>query len=346
MRRTAECGPAGEEGTNSSSTVATDADQEDSAELSRDSTSSFEENAVEHESNEDISSLSVCELRKALQDAKKKNTDLHENLSTSKKKLKTAARKTKRLEKDLSALAKNLDFLKEDQKAALKRKSRKGSAWSAETIKKALQLKFACGSAGYDLLLEQGKPLPSLCRTLCRLLQHLSFNPSVLIDIVNMMKVKVAAMSNIEKDCVIFLDEMEIRKGVELYRSGDGFLGKVTLPETDRAANHVLVFMVGGLNTRCKQVIAYHYTGAFVNGEKLRDFVFHLINLCADISLRVLCVTCDMGSSNRAMWRSLNLSSSRYSVTKCTVPHPCDNSMSLFFMPDPSQQMKLHPCGQ
>lgn len=244
MRRTAECGPAGEEGTKSSSTLATDADQEDSAELSRDSTSSFEENAVEHESNEDISSLSVCELRKALQDAKKKNTDLHENLSTSKKKLKTAARKTKRLEKDLSALTKNLDFLNEDQKAALKRKSRKGSAWSAETIKKALQLKFACGSAGYDLLLEQGNPLPSR-RTLCRRLQHLSFKPGVLIDIVNMMKVKVAAMSNIEKDCVIFLDEMEIRKGVELDRSGDGFLGKVTLPETDRAANHVLVFMVG-----------------------------------------------------------------------------------------------------
>lgn len=64
---------------------------------------------------------------------------------------------------------------------------------------------------------------------------------------------------------------MEIRKGVELDRSGDGFLGKVTLPETDRAANYVHVYRVGGLNSRWKRVIAYHYTGAFVNGEKLRD---------------------------------------------------------------------------
>ncbi|KAH7973694.1 hypothetical protein HPB49_004016 [Dermacentor silvarum] len=155
-----------------------------------------------------------------------------------------------------------------------------------------------------------------------------------------MMKVKVAAVSDIEKDCVLFLDEMEIRKGVELDRSGDGFLGKTTLPETDQAANHVLVFMVGGLNKRWKQVIAYHFMGGFVNGEKSRDFVFHLFRLCADISLRVLCVTCDMGSSNRAMWRSLNLSSSRYSVTTCAVPNPCDNAMSLFFMADPSHVLK------
>lgn len=43
------------------------------------------------------------------------------------------------------------------------------------------------------------------------------------------MKVKAAAMSDIEKDCLVFLDEMEIRKGVELDRSGDGFLGKTTV---------------------------------------------------------------------------------------------------------------------
>ncbi|KAH7949053.1 hypothetical protein HPB49_004537 [Dermacentor silvarum] len=59
-------------------------------------------------------------------------------------------------------------------------------------------------------------------------------------------------MSDIEKDSVLFLDAMEICKGV---RSGDRFLGKTTHPETDEAANHVLVFMIGGLNTRWKQTL-------------------------------------------------------------------------------------------
>lgn len=65
-------------------------------------------------------------------------------------------------------------------------------------------------------------------------------------------------MKDIEKDCVPFLDEMEIRRGVELDRCNDTFLGMTTLPETEQPANHELVFGVGGINSRWKQVIAYH----------------------------------------------------------------------------------------
>lgn len=287
----------------------------------------------------DIVTLHSSELRKTLHDTKRKNCELEESLSASRKKLKRALRKTRQLETKLSTLTRNLTFLNEDQKRALEKLNRKGCAWSADTIRKGLQLKFACGSTGYDLLLEQGNPLPTK-RTLCRRLQHLSFQPGVLTDILRVMETKVAAMSDIEKDCVLFLDEMEIRKGVVLDRGNDTLLGKTTLPKSDHPANHALVFMVGGINSRWKQVIAYHYTGAYVDGYELKKFVFHLIKLCADISLRVLCVTCDMGSSNRAMWRSLNLSSSRSSVTVCNVPHPCDDGKPLFFMPDPAHVLK------
>lgn len=133
------------------------------------------------------------------------------------------------------------------------------------------------------------------------------------------METKVAAMSDIEKDCFVFLDEMKIRKGVVLDRGNDTLLGKTTLPKSDHRANNALVFMVGGINSLWKQVVAYHYTGAYINGDEPKKFVFDLIKLCADISLRVLCVTCDVGSPNRAMWRFLNLSSSRSSGTVCSV---------------------------
>ncbi|KAH7977595.1 hypothetical protein HPB49_002919 [Dermacentor silvarum] len=129
-------------------------------------------------------------------------------------------------------------------------------------------------------------------------------------------------MSDIEKDCALFLDEMEIRSGVELDHGSDSFLGTATLHESNQLANNALVFMVGGINSRWKQVIAYHFTGAYVPGDTLKDFVFHLMKLCAEISLRVACVTCDMGLSNCAMWRTLNLSNSRKSVAVCSVPHP------------------------
>lgn len=287
----------------------------------------------------DVFSLQPSELIKKLQDLQKKNTALNFQLLHCKKKLKKQTKCSKRLQENVSALTSNLKFLNEDQKSALHKRSRKGCVWSAETVKKALQLKFACGSTGYDVLLEQGNPLPSR-RTLCRRLQHLSFQPGVLKEIFDIMETKVAAMTDIEKDCVLFMDEMEIRRGLELDRGSDAFLGTTTLPESDQPANHALVFMVGGMNTRWKQVIAYHFTGAYVSGDTLKDFVFHLIRLCTQISLRVLCVTCDMGSSNRAMWRALNLSSSRQSVTTCSVPHPCDEEKELHFMPDPAHVLK------
>ncbi|KAM7299492.1 hypothetical protein ISCGN_020058 [Ixodes scapularis] len=57
-----------------------------------------------------------------------------------------------------------------DQLAALSRSSNRWSKWSNETVKKSLQMRFACGSTGYDLLLEGNFPLPS-SRTLGRWLE-------------------------------------------------------------------------------------------------------------------------------------------------------------------------------
>ncbi len=41
-------------------------------------------------------------------------------------------------------------FLTPDELRFLKRKSMQGSCWSTETVKRALQLRFACGSSGYE----------------------------------------------------------------------------------------------------------------------------------------------------------------------------------------------------
>ncbi|KAM7282522.1 hypothetical protein ISCGN_002672 [Ixodes scapularis] len=62
------------------------------------------------------------------------------------------------------------EFFTVDQLAALSRSSNRGSKWSNETVKKSLQMRSACGSLGYDLLLEGSFPLPS-SRTLGRRLE-------------------------------------------------------------------------------------------------------------------------------------------------------------------------------
>lgn len=57
-----------------------------------------------------------------------------------------------------------------NQLSKLSQPSTRGTKWSAATIKKGLQLKFACGATGYDLLLAQKQPLPS-ARSLRRSLE-------------------------------------------------------------------------------------------------------------------------------------------------------------------------------
>ncbi|KAH9380310.1 hypothetical protein HPB48_021580 [Haemaphysalis longicornis] len=60
------------------------------------------------------------------------------------------------------------------------------------------------------------------------------------------MKCKAESMEDVEKDCVLFLDEMEIAAAFELDRSEDILLGGTTLPsKPDEPANKALVFMFG-----------------------------------------------------------------------------------------------------
>ncbi|XP_071565386.1 uncharacterized protein [Temnothorax nylanderi] len=58
----------------------------------------------------------------------------------------------------------------EDQIAALCTKSQRGRNWSNETLQRALKLKLVCGNHGYEEILRQGYPFPSL-RTLRRRLE-------------------------------------------------------------------------------------------------------------------------------------------------------------------------------
>lgn len=69
-------------------------------------------------------------------------------------------------------------FLNDDQIHSMSLKSFKGFHWSKSTIQKSLQLKLACGKAGYEELLKQNYPLPSL-RTLRRRIQEMESNSGI-----------------------------------------------------------------------------------------------------------------------------------------------------------------------
>lgn len=84
-------------------------------------------------------------------------------------------------------------------------------------------------------------------------MQNIHFLPGILTEVMEVLKRNAETMEDIEKDCVLFMDEMEISHDFERDRSlGCHFRG-TTLPEsTANVADHALAFMVGGLQHKMK----------------------------------------------------------------------------------------------
>ena len=100
------------------------------------------------------------------------------------------------------------------------RKSNKKVKWTSATNQKVSRTKFVCGSRGYDELVEQKQLLPSQ-RTLFGSLQDIKFSCGVLDEVFTLMKVKVSAMEECERECCITLDGMKIQLKIDWDRALD-----------------------------------------------------------------------------------------------------------------------------
>ena len=104
----------------------------------------------------------------------------------------------------------------------------RGSKLGPLTVKKVLQLRFTCGSTGYEQLLQQHFPLPSLC-TLRRKMHGVVFEPGELDEVFNLLQRKVQQWKSQECECYLTLDEMAITPSVEFDQSnvtvGGGYYG-------------------------------------------------------------------------------------------------------------------------
>ncbi|KAG8186185.1 hypothetical protein JTE90_012009 [Oedothorax gibbosus] len=116
--------------------------------------------------------LIIASLHKNLKECNKRIVQLQEKNFRLKVKLKRETHTSAGLRFQAKKLKeeKKISFFGDDQNAALKRKSMAYVKWSDETIEKALTLKAACGTKGYECILNLGFPFPSM-RTLQRRLE-------------------------------------------------------------------------------------------------------------------------------------------------------------------------------
>lgn len=214
-----------------------------------------------------------------------------------------------------------------------------GWKWTNSTVEEALRARLLCGPNGYNYLIhELNYPFPSI-RTLSRRLQNLKFQPGILFELFSFLKLKVDLMEDNEKHCGLTLDEMSISEGWEYDTSTNKFFGNVTFPKlTDNSPTDALVFMIGGLSTRWKQIVSYHFTDKTSAGEAYKNHIFELIRHSEESGLLVHSVTSDMGSLNQAMWKACGIKCTRnpkgeFQIQN-SIEHPSDSSRRLFFFPD------------
>eukprot|EP00095_Tigriopus_kingsejongensis_P001930 maker-scaffold246_size239296-snap-gene-1.27 protein:Tk01930 transcript:maker-scaffold246_size239296-snap-gene-1.27-mRNA-1 annotation:"thap domain-containing protein 4" len=98
--------------------------------------------------------------------------------------LKKEQRKVAAQEKKSRKSPFKLDFLNPDQLKYLIKGSHRGFAWGPATIKKGLRLRVSCGTAGYESLLKEGFPLPSM-RSLRRFTEGLNFESDLIAEVFN-----------------------------------------------------------------------------------------------------------------------------------------------------------------
>ncbi|KAG0417408.1 hypothetical protein HPB47_005650 [Ixodes persulcatus] len=92
--------------------------------------------------------------------------------------------------------------------------------------------------------------------------------------------------------------------------------------------------MLGGISSRWKQTVAYHFTGAS------KDVCFDIIKEAEKIGIKVDVMISDMGGNNQALWKACDIVCGKHSRLRNSCNHPCGGGRQLFFMADTPHILK------
>lgn len=89
-----------------------------------------------------------------------------------------------------------------------------------------------------------------------------------------------------ERHATLMIDEIQLTPGLAYDASSGTVFGAPTVPLADGTlpdgclATHAIVFMLGGVSTRWKQVVAYHLTGNSFHAKTMKQIIVDVITEC------------------------------------------------------------------
>ncbi|KAH7959930.1 hypothetical protein HPB49_015134 [Dermacentor silvarum] len=157
--------------------------------------------------------------------------------------------------------------------------------------------------------------------------------PGILDEVFVALKEKVTTMAPNERHACVLMDEMQISPGLDYDASIGSIIGQPTIGLSnpalnDELASHALVFMFGGLTSRWKQAVAYHFTGSSFDAQQVNDCLFELVQRAEAAGMIIDEVITDMGPENMAIWRLCNIQATKYGKPHLSCPHPCGDNIA------------------
>ncbi|KAE9522280.1 hypothetical protein AGLY_017323 [Aphis glycines] len=172
---------------------------------------------------------------------------------------------------------------------------KKRRPWSKAEKQLALTLYYKSPSS-YKYMRKNGIILPGES-TVRRMLQSIAYVPGFLPEYSDQLILKIKAMSEVEKKCVILFDEMAIMKCIEYNKNLDmieGFEDKGPLGRSSKYAKHALKFP-----------LCYFLTCNGMTGDELNIIIKSCIKKMLDIGLLPTALVCDQGTQNRKLFSLL-----------------------------------------
>lgn len=143
-------------------------------------------------------------------------------------------------------------------------------------------------------------------------------------------------MNSRAKVCSVVVDEMAIKEGVTYDKGRDMIEGLEEFGSQGsslKPANHAVVFMARGLESKWKQPLGYFLSRGPMSGQKTGALLLECITLLMEVGLTVKVIVADQGTNNQSMFTN---------VLNTSTSDPCFtvNGEKIYAMYDPPHLLK------
>ena len=259
---------------------------------------------------------------------------------------------SKPLEKDLLAIMsnKNLDATPHmkffwEQQMRLLQTNKMGHRYHPQVIRFALSIH--CKSAlAYKEIRQSGALILPSERVLKDYKNYFKPGAGIIKENIEELKEKTSAYTDIQQYVSVIMDEMKIQENLVFDKSSGELVGFIDLgdpvttfanieQDSDPIASHALAFLVRGLATDLKHVVAYYFTGNVTSFQLMPLFWKVVAVLETTVKLKVIAAVNDGASPNRKFFNlHANLGGVLPDHVVCKTPNLFCLTRVIYFFAD------------